>query len=108
MALAYVRKLPVAGAESPEAAVSAVLAAALMAADVIERDPDMAGRLSFDRSAIAVRFNDRLLTPNTAEAAAAVTPAVAAAAERALGRAVTVTRRETPPRELLELRVITR
>jgi hypothetical protein len=101
----YVRKLPIAGATSIGQVLHGVFTHALTAADLLERDPSLAGRLRFRTDEISVRFNDRLLAPNTPEVVADFLPHVAAAAEQLFGRPVKVTPHNTSPRQLLELRV---
>ena len=105
LGLTYVRKRPVAGADTFERVLHAVFTDALLAADLMERDPDLAGRLRFDTAEVSVRFNDRLLAPNTPEAAAAFTPAVQALAERVFGGPVTVSPHGVGSRQMLDLRV---
>ena len=107
LGLTYVRKRPVAGADTLEKAVHAVLADALTAAGLMERDPELAGQLTFATGEVIVRFNDRLLTPNTPAAADAVIPAVQQAAVRVFGDSATVTPAATSPEQLLELRITT-
>ena len=105
LALAYVRKLPVAGAASIGQVLHAVFTDALAAATLMEQDPSLGGRLRFDTGEIAVRFNDRLLAPNTPETVADFLPHVSAAAEALFGRPVTVTPHNASPHQLLDLRV---
>ena len=105
LGLAYVRKRPIAGATSINQALHAVFADALTAADLMGRDPELAGRLTFDTAEMAVRFNDRLLVPNTPETVADYVPHVTAAAQALFGCDVKVTPHNGSPRELLDLRV---
>jgi hypothetical protein len=79
---------------------------ALEAAQRLEREPSLAGRLRFDPSAVRVEVNDRLWAPNTAEAYAALAPLVQRAAARALpGTSPAVARLANDPRERLALEV---
>jgi hypothetical protein len=48
--------------------------AALDACDRLEREPELEGRLKFDRKALEVFVNDRLLAPNTEETWQALRP----------------------------------
>ena len=107
LGLAYVRKLPVAGATTIGQVLHAVFTDALTAASLMERDPDLAGRLRFDTGEVVVRFNDRLLAPNTPETVADLLPHVRDAAAGLFGGPVTVTPHNASPRQMLELRVTT-
>ena len=107
LGMTYVRKRPVAGAADIGTVLHAVLTDALLAADLLERDPDMAGRLHFNTGEISVRFNDRLLAPNTSESVADLLPHVQAAGERLFGQPVTVVPHGGSSRELLDLRITT-
>ncbi len=105
LGLMYVRKLPIAGATDVNAVLHGVFAHALKAADLLEKDPALAGQLRFRTDEVSVRFNDRLLTPNTPETIADFGPHVAVAAEQLFGGPVKVTPHNTSPRQLLDLRV---
>jgi hypothetical protein len=105
LGLMYVRKLPIAGATSINQVLHGVFANALAAAALMESDAALAGRLRFRTDEVSVRFNDRLLTPNTPETVADYGPHVAEAAKEIYGHPVKVTPHNTSPRELLDLRV---
>ena len=105
LGLMYVRKRPIAGATSIGQVLHGVFAHARAAAQLLEQDAALGGRLRFRTDEVSVRFNDRLLAPNTPEAVADFQPHVAAAAAELFGRPVTVTPHNTSPRQLLELRV---
>ena len=83
--LSYTRKQPVGGslADRLGAGMRALLAAGLR----LERDPEAMpdGRFAFRGDEIAVVANDRLLAPNTAEAAAELRDPVRRFAERLFG-----------------------
>ena len=83
--LSYTRKQPAGGslADRLSGAARALLAAGLR----LEQDPEAMpdGRFAFRGDEIAVAANDRLLAPNTAEAAAALREPVAELAERLFG-----------------------
>jgi len=49
-----------------------VLAGPLHAADLLEKEASLGGRLKFRTNELFIRLNDRLLAPNTAETFAAV------------------------------------
>lgn len=53
--------------------------AALAACDRLEKDPAFEGKLKFDRNALEVFINDRLLAPNTAETWTTLQPELAKA-----------------------------
>ena len=105
LGLMYVRKLPVVGATGIDQVLTGVFGAALMAAELMEKDPTLGGRLKFRTDEVSVRFNDRLLTPNTPETIADFGPHVAAAAEKLYGAPVKVTPHNSSPRQLLDLRI---
>ncbi len=105
LALAYVRKRPLADAMNIGQVFEQVFASALTAASLMERDPSLGGRLRFDTGEVVVRFNDRLLAPNTPEAVADFQPHVSAFAEKLFGRPVTVTPHGGSPNQLLEFRI---
>jgi hypothetical protein len=69
--LFYLRKQPVAGAESFRERLAAVFRAAVFAADKLQNDPSIAG-IKFRTDEIVFRVHDRLLAPNTAETFKAV------------------------------------
>jgi len=66
------------------------------AADALEAEPTLAGRLRYRRDELAISLVDRLETPNEPEVAAEVRPDVERAAATLLGLPVRVTRLEAP------------
>lgn len=83
-------------------AVSRTLGQALELAALLERDPRLAGRLAFRRSAVRVEANDRLRAPNSEEGYRAFEPLVRAAVRLAFpGRSATLTRVPNDPRDRL-------
>ena len=99
LTLAYVRKRPADGG------VGGVLDAAMTAARLMAAEPSLDGRLTFVPGELTLTFNDRLATPNTDEAYAAVLPEVADAAAVAVGPTVEVRRVANDPLERLQVRV---
>ena len=73
---------------------------ALVAAQLVEADDRLPG-IEFAGEELHVISNDRLLAPNTDEAAAALQPAVAAFAAKVYGDAATVERQSYDPRQRL-------
>jgi hypothetical protein len=69
--LLYIRKQPVAGAETFRERVAAVFRAALEAAAKLEKEPALHG-IHFRADEVIFRINDRLLGPNDQETFAAV------------------------------------
>ena len=88
--LSYTRKQPQGGSLADR--LSAAARALLTAGRRLEQDPEAMpdGRFTFRGDEIAVAANDRLLAPNTAEAAAALRGPVLAFAERLFGSGCTV------------------
>lgn len=69
--LLYIRKQPVAGAESFRERLAAVFRSAVFAANKLQSDPSVAG-IKFRTDEIVFRVHDRLNAPNTAETFSAV------------------------------------
>src|SRR4051812_4220450 len=69
--LLYVRKQPIAGADTFRERLAAVFRAAFQAAAKLEGDPALGG-IRFRANDLALRLNDRLLAPNTEATYAAV------------------------------------
>ncbi len=105
LGLMYVRKLPIAGATSINQVLHGVFGHALTAANLMESDPALAGRLRFRTDEVSVRFNDRLLAPNTPGTVADFGPHVTEAARQLYGGPVKVVPHNTSHRQLLDLRI---
>lgn len=85
------------------ARIEAALRLGLKACDLLEKDPEFAGKLSFDRSTFVFVANDRLIAPNTDGTYTALKPAIEAAAKSVLG-AGSVERLKNDPRERMTAR----
>jgi hypothetical protein len=73
---------------------------------LLEQDPRISGKISLDGGAFHYLSNDRLLAPNTNEAATAITSDLAAAAEVVYpGQTVSITPLANDPRERLAIEV---
>ncbi|MGH7213340.1 MAG: hypothetical protein ACREIT_00960 [Tepidisphaeraceae bacterium] len=72
LGLYYARKRPLEG--SFEQRLRAALRATLVAAEKLEQEPSLAGRLRFRTDELLFRINDRLLAPNATATFAAVRP----------------------------------
>jgi hypothetical protein len=59
--------------------IRSAIAAAARACDLLEKEPEFAGKLSFDRTNFEISVNDRLLAPNTAESYQQLEPELRAA-----------------------------
>jgi len=77
---------------------------ALEAARLLENDPDIHG-LRFDERRFQVFVNDRMLAPNTAEAATELSGFVAELYHQRFGQQASVRRESEDPRSLLRLDV---
>lgn len=98
------RRRPVQG--GAPVAIATAMRHALATAELLERDPRVAGKVRFERSAVRVEANDRLRAPNTAEAFAALEPFVcAAAADVFPHRVAAVSRVVNDPRDRLAIEV---
>jgi hypothetical protein len=75
------------------------------ACDRLEREPEFAGKLLFDRSQCEVILNDRLLTPNTEETWTAVRPAFETFFDGVFGPGKYTLQREGEPRERFRVSV---
>ncbi len=106
LGLSYVRKQPVEGATNLIETVAAVLHHALAAAALMESAPELAGRLKFRTDQIAIRFNDRLNTPNTPATFDQLKDDLAAAADLICGSGSVVRLSPTAPGDLLEAMII--
>jgi hypothetical protein len=106
LGLLYVRKVPIAGTQTLRDRIRAVLAEAIKCALTMQREPECQGRLEFRADEISIRFNDRLLAPNTPETLAAVKPAIEAVAKDLFGgERVTIEQHDPSPLVLLDVRV---
>jgi hypothetical protein len=103
--LIYVRKRPFAEAATLAESVERSVRTGLELAEKLEGDPTVAGHFRRRRGELDVRFNDRLLTPNTPETAASVIPQVALAITKLFRGESNVTAADGSPSELLELKV---
>jgi hypothetical protein len=105
--LTYVRKRPFAGVATLEESVIRCVRTAVGLAEKIGADPAVAGHFHRRAGEIRIQFNDRLLTPNTTEAAAAVVPPVTAALKTFFqNKSISVAVAKTTPLELLELSAV--
>jgi hypothetical protein len=102
LGLLYVRKLPIAGATNLHETLVGVLGYARAAADLMEKDPALDGRLKFRKDEISLRFNDRLNMPNTPEAFASVQAQVQTVFDQALAGATKI-----QPVDLLTQKLLT-
>ena len=94
------RRKPIVG--EAVAAISTTVAQVMEIAERLERDPRVAGRLSFDRSSLRIESNDRLRAPNTDEGYAGFEMLTRAALERARpGAGVELSRVANDPRDRL-------
>jgi len=87
------------------ARIEAALRLALKACDLLEKEPEFAGKLTFDPSGFTFTANDRLLAPNTDATYAALKPAVETAAKAALGGSGRIERVANDPRERMTAKV---
>lgn len=103
LGLLYTRRTQMEG--SDEARLREALAAAGRACDLLEREPEFAGKLTFDRGQVEISVNDRLLAPNTEATEAALRPAVEAVLSERFGAGRFQVKRTGEPRELFTLSV---
>jgi hypothetical protein len=99
LGLLYTRRTTLDGPVS--ARIRAAIDSALRACDLLEREPEFAGKLSFDRANFEVSVNDRLLSPNSDAGYRELEPELRAAL--APGKCELV--RVGDPRELLTISV---
>ncbi len=83
LGLLYVRKMPLEGSFAQR--VGAVIAEAQKAAEKLAKEPELSGKLKFRGDEIAIRLNDRLLAPNTAETEKAAEGGLREAGEKFFG-----------------------
>jgi hypothetical protein len=105
LGLLYVRKLPIAGAVTLSDTVVRVIGYALSAAALMQSEPVLEGRLRFRTDEIALRFNNRLDAPNTAETFERIKGDVQAAVETVFGAGTRIDRFASAPEQLLEIRI---
>jgi hypothetical protein len=88
----------------PSEALGDLARRTLHAADLLEREPTLGGRLRFATGELLFRINDRLAAPNDEETWAAVKPELSELAARLFGGAFQLTHEGTP-KELLAVRI---
>lgn len=103
LGLLYSRRTQMEG--SDEARLRDALAAAGRACDLLEREPEFAGKLAFDRSEVEISVNDRMLAPNTDVTETALRPAVDAVLAEKFGAGKYQVKRTGEARELFTLAV---
>jgi len=103
LGLSYWRKLPLPGTFLER--VWAVLAELFKAADKLQAEPELQGRLSFATNELLIRLNDRLLAPNNMQTMAAVRPAVEALMRQIYGGSSVTVESKPQPDALFELRI---
>ncbi len=86
------------------ARIEAAVRLALKACDLLEKEPEFAGKLTFDRSSLIFVANDRLRAPNDDATYAALKPAVESSAGGVIG-SVKAKRIQVDPRERLTIQV---
>lgn len=96
--LRYVRKTPVAG--DTQAALAQAWGALTHARRLLEDDPALGGAFRFDRHAVEVRVNDRLLAPNEPKTLEALLPEVLRLFDAAVSRGTVDAAHTSRPREL--------
>jgi hypothetical protein len=106
LGLLYVRKQPIAGAETFPEVLGGVFQNALAAAALMESDPALRDRLTFGTDEIAVGLNDRLLFPNSPETITRYYPLVKTYFKNILGEdLLSVDPSSKSANELIDLRV---
>jgi hypothetical protein len=90
---------------APAARLEDLARRAFHAASLLERDPTLAGKVRFATNEIVLRFNDRLLTPNTDATFAALAPELAAFGRRIFGDTFDLAR-AGGPKDLFAVRLI--
>ena len=92
-------------APAPDQRLNDLFRRTVHAAMLLERDPALAGKVSFRTDEWVVRVNDRLAAPNTPETMAALRPEIEAFASQLFtGATVTVTP-AGEPRQLVTVRI---
>lgn len=87
------------------ARIDAAVRLALKACDLLEKEPEFAGKLSFDRSSLVFVANDRLIAPNTDATYAALKSPVESSAGGVIGGGAKAKRVQVDPRERLTIQV---
>ena len=106
LGLLYVRKHPISGAKNFKETLKGVFACALAAAEKMQEDENLKGRLKFRTDEIAVGFNDRLIAPNSPATIAEYHPLVTAFFTKVFpGEKITAEPSSKSPKELIDLRV---
>jgi hypothetical protein len=106
LGLLYVRKQPIAGAETFPETLKGVFQNALAAAALMESEPAVTDRLTFRTDEIAVGLNDRLIYPNAPETIAKYHPLVKGFFKKVIGEeTLSVDPSSKSPSELIDLRV---
>jgi hypothetical protein len=103
LGLSYWRKLPLAG-PFPDR-LRAVLSELFKAAEKLQAEPELQGRLTFATNELLIRLNDRLLAPNNMQTMAAVRPAVEALMRQIYGGSAVTVESNPQPQALFELRI---
>jgi hypothetical protein len=104
LGLFYWRKLPLPGTFSQR--LSAVLAETIKAAMKLEAEPALDGRLKFKTNEILIRFNDRLLAPNTPQTFAAIKDDLQAVGGKLFGGKAFSMKTNDSPLSLFEVRLL--
>jgi hypothetical protein len=106
LGLLYVRKQPIAGAETFPEILKGVFQNALTAAALMESEPAVKGRLTFRTDEIAVGLNDRLLFPNAPLTIEKYHPLIKTFFKKLIGEEnLSVDPSSKSPAELIDLRV---
>jgi hypothetical protein len=96
--LTFYSKQPLAGSLGEK--LCAVARGAVVAAEMLAAEPELAGRLAFSGSELTVYFNDRLYAPNTDEAFTALKPELVKLFDRVLGAGAKLVRADDPRERL--------
>lgn len=101
--LRYARKTPLEGGNTQR--LARALAALAKARRRLEEEPGLNGGLRFNRNELEIRFNDRLLAPNTPESFAALAPELPAFFRQHTGGEAVSLEQQGEPREVLRVLV---
>ncbi len=107
LGLLYIRKQPIPNAETFTQRLRAVMRPVLQAAQWLEEDPTLGGKIKFRTDELLVRIYDRLLAPNTAETFAAVKDDLASFVTDVYGGAPVEMNFNPSPESLFEVRIKT-
>jgi hypothetical protein len=105
LGLLYSRKLPFSPPGTFGERLRAVLRETLKAAEKLESDPALAGKLTFRSDEILIRLNDRLNAPNNEQTFAAVKSDVQAIATELFGGKPAKLEPHITPHTLFEIRI---